>query len=218
LSFRILDLADVMPRSILAFAIAAIVIEITPGPNMAYLAALTISSGIRTGAAAVAGVALGLGIYGAVAAVGLAEVIQQSRFLYEALRWSGVAFLLWLAWQGWSAEREAAPDASSDHGGALRTAFRRGLITNLLNPKAGIFFIAVVPTFVTPATDHVLAQTLVLSSLYVMIATSIHLLIVLLANRLRAVLSDPARRRTIRKVLAAVLAAIAVWFAVTTAP
>jgi threonine/homoserine/homoserine lactone efflux protein len=134
------------------------------------------------------------------------------------LRWSGVAFLLWLAWQGWSAERETGPDASSDHGGALRTAFRRGLITNLLNPKAGIFFIAVVPTFVTPDTDHVLAQTLVLSSLYVLIATSIHLLIVLLANRLRAVLSDPARRRTIRKVLAAVLAAIAVWFAVTTAP
>jgi threonine/homoserine/homoserine lactone efflux protein len=218
LSFRILDLADVMPRSILAFAIAAIVIEITPGPNMAYLAALTISSGMRTGVAAVAGVALGLGIYGAVAAVGLAEIIQQSRFLYEALRWSGVAFLLWLAWQGWSAEGEAAPDASGDHGGALRTAFRRGLITNLLNPKAGIFFIAVVPTFVTPATDHVLAQTLVLSSLYVTIATSIHLLIVLLANRLRAVLSEPARRRTIRKVLAAVLAAIAVWFAVTTAP
>jgi threonine/homoserine/homoserine lactone efflux protein len=216
LSGRILDLADFMPGSILAFAIASIVIEITPGPNMAYLAALTVSNGIRAGVAAVAGVALGLAIYGAVAAVGLAEIIQQSRFLYEALRWSGVAFLLWLAWEGWFAEPEAGPDATDGHDGTLRKAFQRGLITNLLNPKAGIFFIAVVPTFVTPATDHVMAQTLVLSAVYVTVATSIHLLIVLLASRLRDVLSDPTRRRTIRKVLAVVLAAIAVWFAVTT--
>jgi len=205
-----------MPGSILAFAIAAIVIEVTPGPNMAYLAALTVSHGIRAGVTAVAGVALGLAIYGAVAAVGLAEIIQQSRFLYEALRWSGVAYLLWLAWEGWSAEPEAAPDAADGHGGTLRKAFRRGLITNLLNPKAGIFFIAVVPTFVTPATGHVMAQTVVLSAVYVAIATSIHLLIVILASRLGDVLSDPTRRRTIRKVLAVVLAAIAVWFAVTT--
>jgi threonine/homoserine/homoserine lactone efflux protein len=216
LSSRILDLADFMPGSILAFAIAAIVIEVTPGPNMAYLAALTVSNGIRAGVAAVAGVALGLAVYGAVAAVGLAEIIQQSRFLYEALRWSGVAFLLWLAWEGWSAEPEAGPDATDGHGGTLRKAFQRGLITNLLNPKAGIFFIAVVPTFVTPATGHVMAQTVVLSTVYVAIATSIHLLIVLLASRLGDVLSDPSRRRTIRKVLAVVLAAIAVWFAVTT--
>ena len=213
---RILDLADFMPGSILAFAIASIVIEVTPGPNMAYLAALTVSNGIRAGLAAVAGVALGLAIYGAVAAVGLAEIIQQSRFLYEALRWSGVAFLLWLAWEGWSAEPEAGPDAADGHGGTLRKAFQRGLITNLLNPKAGIFFIAVVPTFVTPATGHVMAQTVVLSAVFVAIATSIHLLIVLLASRLGDVLSDPSRRRTIRKVLAVVLAAIAVWFAVTT--
>jgi threonine/homoserine/homoserine lactone efflux protein len=216
LNSRILDLADFMPGSILAFAIASIVIEVTPGPNMAYLAALTVSNGIRAGVAAVAGVALGLAIYGAVAAVGLAEIIQQSRFLYEALRWSGVAFLLWLAWEGWSAEPKAEPDAADGHGGTLRKAFQRGLITNLLNPKAGIFFIAVVPTFVTPATGHVMAQTVVLSAVYVAIATSIHLLIVLLASRLRDVLSDPSRRRTIRKALAVVLAAIAVWFAVTT--
>lgn len=209
-------MADFMPGSILAFAIASIVIEVTPGPNMAYLAALTVSNGIRAGLAAVAGVALGLAIYGAVAAVGLAEIIQQSRFLYEALRWSGVAYLLWLAWEGWSAEPEAEPDTADGHGGTLRKAFQRGLITNLLNPKAGIFFIAVVPTFVTPATGHVMAQTVVLSAVFVAIATSIHLLIVLLASRLGGVLSDPSRRRTIRKVLAVVLAAIAVWFAVAT--
>jgi threonine/homoserine/homoserine lactone efflux protein len=209
-------MADFMPGSILAFAIASIVIEVTPGPNMAYLAALTVSNGIRAGLAAVAGVALGLAIYGAVAAVGLAEIIQQSRFLYEALRWSGVAYLLWLAWEGWSAEPEAEPDTADGHGGTLRKAFQRGLITNLLNPKAGIFFIAVVPTFVTPATGHVMAQTVVLSAVFVTIATSIHLLIVLLASRLGDVLSDPSRRRTIRKVLAVVLAAIAVWFAVAT--
>ena len=119
---------------------------------------------------------------------------------------------------GKDGRRSPRPDRTSadGHGGTLRKAFQRGLITNLLNPKAGIFFIAVVPTFVTPATDHVMAQTVVLSAVFVTIATSIHLLIVLLASRLGDVLSDPSRRRTIRKVLAVVLAAIAVWFAVTT--
>jgi threonine/homoserine/homoserine lactone efflux protein len=216
LSSRILDLADFMPGSILAFGVASIVIEVTPGPNMAYLAALTVSNGIRAGLAAVAGVALGLAHLRRGCGSRACRDIQQSRFLYEALRWSGVAYLLWLAWKGWSAEPEAAPDTADGHGGTLRKAFQRGLITNLLNPKAGIFFIAVVPTFVTPATNHVMAQTVVLSAVYVTIATSIHLLIVLLASRLGDVLSDPSRRRTIRKVLAVVLVAIAVWFAVTT--
>jgi threonine/homoserine/homoserine lactone efflux protein len=183
---------------------------------MAYLAALTVSSGIRAGAAAVAGVALGLAIYGFVAALGLAAIIEQSRVLYEVLRWGGVAYLLWLAWEGWSSERETRPDATAGLDGVLYASFRRGLVTNLLNPKAGIFYVAVVPTFVTPGTDHVTAQTMVLSGLFVAIATSIHLMVVLLASRLHDALADPARRRTVRRVLALVLAAIAVWFAVTT--
>jgi threonine/homoserine/homoserine lactone efflux protein len=184
---------------------------------MAYLAALSLSGGVRVGLAAVAGVALGLAIYGLIAALGLTAIIEQSHLLYEALRWGGVAYLFWLAWDAWSSERETGSDPADSHDEALHPAFRRGLVTNLLNPKAGVFYVAVVPSFVTPDTQHVMAQTLLLSGIFVAIATGVHLAIVLLASRLHGVLADPAQRRTVRRVLALVLAAIAVWFAVSTA-
>src|SRR3954447_6250557 len=86
------------PASLLVFALTCAIVEITPGPNMAWLAALSLSRGWRIGLAAVAGVALGLSAYGIAAALGVAAVIENSAFLYEALRWGGVAYLLWLAW------------------------------------------------------------------------------------------------------------------------
>ena len=208
-------MTDLLPSSLLAFALTCAIIEITPGPNMGYLAALTLARGWLAGMAAVAGVALGLAIYGLAAALGLAALIERSSLLYEVLRWAGIGYLGWLAWEAWSEPDDIAPDAAGGHDVELRTAFRRGLVTNLLNPKVGIFYVAVVPTFVT-ATDRVLAQTLVLSGIFVLIATAIHSSIVLLASRLHDYLADPAWRRPVRRVLALALAAIAVWFAFST--
>src|SRR3954465_1575458 len=84
---------DVSP--LLAFALTAFIIEITPGPNMTYLAALSLSHGARTGFAAVAGIALGLMSYGIAAALGLAALIDSSPLLYELMRWAGVGYLVW---------------------------------------------------------------------------------------------------------------------------
>ncbi|WP_024574455.1 MULTISPECIES: LysE family translocator [unclassified Afipia] len=204
-----------MSTSLLAFALTCFVIEITPGPNMAYLAALSLSQGVRAGIAAVAGIALGLSVYGAAASLGLSAVIDNSAFLYETLRWGGVAYLLWLAWDAWAAERDVAPEAVEGGIGPW-TAFRRGLITNLLNPKAAVFYVAVLPDFIQIGKGSVAAQTLMLSAIYVGIATAIHLIIVLLASQLQSVIATPRLRRTVRRVLAVLLAAIAVWFALST--
>lgn len=204
-----------MSPPLLAFALTCLVIEITPGPNMAYLAALSLSQGVRAGIAAVAGIALGLAIYGVAASLGLSAIIDNSRFLYETLRWGGVAYLLWLAWEAWTAEREVSPE-TVDGGISPWTAFRRGLITNLLNPKAAVFYVAVLPDFVQIEKGAVAEQTLMLSAIYVGIATSIHLVIVLLASRLQCVIATAEQRRTVRRVLAVLLAAIAIWFAFST--
>src|SRR3954451_2344256 len=96
--------------SLLAFAATCVIIEITPGPNMAWLAALSLSRGWRIGLAAVAGVALGLVVYGIAAALGLAAIIENSPVLYEALRWGGVLYLLWLAWEAWATAEDITPD------------------------------------------------------------------------------------------------------------
>lgn len=208
-------MSGALSSPLLAFAITALIIEITPGPNMAYLAALTLSSGRRAGAAAVAGIALGLSLCGLAAALGLAAIIDNSKFLYEALRWGGVAYLLWLAWEGWAREREAA-HAPVNAGELPRTAFRRGLIVNMLNPKAAIFYVAVLPEFIQIGRGSLISQTVLLSAIYVAIATAIHLVIVLLAGSLQGIIETPEKRRWVRKGLAIALAGIAIWFAVST--
>lgn len=199
----------------LAFALTAFIIELTPGPNMAYLAALSLSQGMRAGFSAVAGVALGLSVYGVAAALGLTAVIDRSRLLYEVLRWAGVAYLLWLAWEGWARERENSPSRAEEQHQPW-PAFRRGLITNLLNPKAAVFYIAMLPEFIRDDGRTVLMQTLILSGIYVGIATAVHAAIVIMAGSLQNVVSTADRRLRVRRALALVLVAIAIWFAFST--
>ena len=198
------------------FALTALIIEITPGPNMTYLAALSLSSGMRTGFAAVAGIAIGLMTYGVIAALGLAAVIDNSPLLYGLLRWGGVAYLLWLAWGAWSSERETSPDATDGPDGEPWIAFRRGLITNLLNPKAAVFYVAVLPEFIRPGAGSVMSQTLALSVVYVTIATVIHAGIVGLAGSMQSMVAASGGRRMVRRLLALALVVIAIWFALTT--
>ncbi|MGH1331921.1 MAG: LysE family translocator [Paracoccaceae bacterium] len=202
---------SILPETLISFTVASILIEITPGPNMAYLAVLAATEGRRHGFAAVAGVALGLLIIGLLAAFGVAALISSSPILFGLLRWSGVAYLVWLAIEAWRPERgEENEFAASD-----ARYFRRGLIVNLLNPKAGVFYIAMVPGFVNP-TGPILAQTVFLSVLFVGIATAIHALIVALAGAAQPFLSNPQHRQTVRRIMAAALFAIAIWFAWST--
>ena len=197
-----------------AFVLTCAAIELTPGPNMGYLAIVGATDGRRSGYAAVAGVALGLALVGLAAALGLAAAITASPLLFQALRWAGVAYLFWLAWDGWRDAED--PVAHAPGGASLALYFRRGLITNLLNPKAAVFYIAMLPGFVVPGAP-VLPQTLILSATFVAIATTIHLVIVTLAGAARPLLEDPRRSRVVRRTLSVALALIAVWFAVDTA-
>lgn len=198
-----------LPLAVLiGFALTSMVIELTPGPNMGYLAILSLNEGRKAGLAAVSGVALGLTIVGLAAALGLAAAISNSPFLYQILRWGGVLYMLYLAWDGWQDE----PDDGPGEGEGRGRYFMRGLITNILNPKAGVFYVAVLPGFVNP-TMPVMPQTIALSLVFVAIATMIHAGIVLLADSARRFLTNPIWRRRVRRVLAVMLALIALWFA-----
>jgi threonine/homoserine/homoserine lactone efflux protein len=198
-----------LPAGLPAFVLTATLIELTPGPNMAWLALVAATEGHRPGYAAVAGVALGLAIIGAAAALGLAAMIAATPALYQALRWGGVLYLLWLAWDGW---RGADDGAGNGHRGiTLPTAFRRGLVTNLLNPKAAIFYVAVLPGFTDPGAP-VLRETLILTAAYVAVATIIHAAIVTLAGSANAFLGDAKSSQRVGRALSLALALVALWF------
>lgn len=196
--------------NLLPFLLACVIIESTPGPNMAFLALISATKGRRYGYVTTAGIALGLLVVGLLTAMGLAVIIANSPLLYQILRWGGVAYLLYLAWKGWVEETETSPHISAAHD-PVRPYFRHGLIVNLLNPKAALFYVTILPTFISRGGDP-LIEGLSLTLIYVAIATLMHSLIVTLAGTLHPILSEPHHAKVTRRVLSLALAAVAIWF------
>ncbi len=205
-------LTDIAP-GISGFMWTSLIVELTPGPNMTTLAILAATNGRRAGLAAVAGVALGLLVIGFAAALGLAALLSNSPLLYQILRWAGVLYLLYLAWEGWHGDNDIAQQR---HASASDTKFfAQGLTTNVLNPKAALFYVSVLPAF-TDAARPIIQQSLVLTVIYVAIASAIHLAIVMLAARISDVMPGSRVSQTIARILSACLVAVALWLAWST--
>ncbi len=202
-----------MTETVLAFALTSLVIELTPGPNMAWLALLSVERGRLAGLAAVAGVALGLLLLGLAAGFGLGALVAENRWLYETLRWGGIAFLLYLAWDSFRESRE--PLALRGTTERLSVFFRRGIATNLLNPKAALFYVTVLPNFIDP-TQTAAWQPFILTVIYVAIATAVHAAIALGGSLLQPLFATDRARRVLGIVAAIVLVGIAIWVAATT--
>lgn len=194
-----------------SYLATVLLIELTPGPNMAYLAALTLAHGRRAGLAAVSGVALGLALIGLAAAMGFAALVAASPVLWNTLRWAGTAYLFYLARETWRDEKETSPAGIAQVPSGQKRFFLHGLVTNLLNPKAALFYVAILPRFL-PQHGANLNDGLLLTGISVAVATAVHLAIVLLAATLHPVFSAPHRLRLTRRLLAIGLAAIALWF------
>jgi threonine/homoserine/homoserine lactone efflux protein len=204
-----------MSESMIAFVVIALVIELTPGPNMGYLVMTSLAHGRKLGLAQVAGIALGLAIAGAVSALGLNRLFTLWPAFYEILRWAGLAYLLYLSFDAW---RESKPSADPDNPPAALSAKRyalRGIISNLLNPKAYIFYVSVLPEFYGGSTA-LWQQSVVLTCLYVAIATTIHMGLVFAASHLRPMLVNRAGMTLLARGFSLSLAAIAVWLFVST--
>jgi threonine/homoserine/homoserine lactone efflux protein len=211
-----MNVLDIALAILPSFILAATLVELTPGPNMAYLAQVALDRGRLAGLAVVAGVASGLAIVGALAALGLGAVIESNEWVYQGLRWAGAAYLLWLAWDAWRSAGEGAP-AHEPASLRTRVLFRRGLIANLLNPKAAVFYVAMLPQFLRPDLGALGGQLALLTGAYVLVATIIHALVVLLADAARRSLIDEARMLVVRRVLALSLVGVAIWFLAGTA-
>lgn len=187
------------------FALAVMLIELTPGPNMAWLAGLAATEGRRSGLAAVAGIAFGLLANGVLAALGLATVLSAMPALLHGLRYAGAAMMVWLAIEAWRGTDRPAPPT------AARRSFATGMLLNLLNPKAYLFFVVVAPEFLNGRTLGI-KEALALAIVSTFIATAIHLTIVLAGSRAQSWLMDPVRTRWVRRGFAVVMLGVAASF------
>ena len=195
---------------LLHFIVVCLIIEATPGPNMGYLALLTVRHGRRAGVITVAGIAAGLAVIGSAAALGMAAALAEMPALYQALRWVCMAYLLWIAWQSWQDNDIVSPGTMAEVAHQA-PYFRRGFVINVLNPKAAMFYVSTLPAFIDPASPA-LFQTLALTAFSVAVATAAHLTIVWLASRVTPALENTRRQRIFRKTMALLLAGVAVWF------
>ncbi len=200
-----------MSESILSFLLACIIVELTPGPNMTYLAMLSSMHGRKAGFSMVAGVSVGLLVIGLAAAFGATIFVAGNAVVYQSLRWAGVLYMIWLAWESW---HEARDSKGATEGFDMRY-FGRGFIINILNPKAAIFYITVFPSFI--AAEHSsLSRSIGMTVIYVGIATIIHAGIVFLGGSIRPLLEDRKKTRIIRRFFSVLLLGVAVWFAWST--
>jgi len=139
---------------------AAFVLYLTPGADMMFTIASGVAGGPRAGVAAAVGISTGVLAHVGFAAAGLAAVVAASPGMLDVIRWAGAAYLAWLAYEAWT----APPVLRSDVQGRAQIwrAARRGFVTNMLNPKVGLFVLAFLPQFADPAIGPIWHQILIL--------------------------------------------------------
>jgi threonine/homoserine/homoserine lactone efflux protein len=170
-----------------SYLVVVTLLMLTPGPDMLFVLASGIRSGSRAGFVAAVGVAVGETVHLLAAAAGLAAVFQAAPALYDLVRFTGAAYLLWLGVRTLLARGAGVTEGR--HGAAsTRRAFWRGLLTNVLNPKMALFTLALLPQFVDPSRGRVPAQLLVLGACFVALEIVVDGTVGLAAGRVRRIL------------------------------
>jgi threonine/homoserine/homoserine lactone efflux protein len=175
---------SIMPHfsALLGFALISLGMVLTPGPNMIYLISRSITQGPAAGIVSLGGVALGFVFYMLCAAFGITAFLFAVPYAYDALRLSGAAYLLWLAWQAVKPNGRSPFQVRELKVDGPRKLFAMGFVTNLLNPKIAMLYLALLPQFIDPAQASVLTQSLALGSIQIAISVSVNAMIALAAG------------------------------------
>jgi threonine/homoserine/homoserine lactone efflux protein len=201
--------------AVLTFALVALALTLTPGLDTALVLRAALTRSRRDAAATAAGIVAGLFVWGAAAAVGISALLTASQVAYDVLRYAGAAYLVWFglrllirAVRGAPGEEPAGAADSS----AWRAA-RQGLATNLLNPKVGVFYVALLPQFL-PSDSNPLGVGLLLAGVHGLISVVWFALLIVLASALGQRLRRPGTVRAIDGVTGTTLVGFGVRLAV----
>ena len=193
------------------FVITALVLNATPGVDFLYTVTRTLQSGVRGGIAASLGISAGCVIHALAAALGLAALLAASAFAFSMIKWAGAAYLLWLAlgmlhdaWTGAATAADRPVQAAPP-----RRIFLQGFLTNVLNPKVALFFLALLPQFIAADASNKPAAFLFLGAIFVVNGTLFLFALVAATARVRRIDAAPRVRRVLNAAGGALFAALA---------
>src|SRR5919198_1558417 len=197
--------------SLIGFALVSLGMVLTPGPNMIYLISRSITQGPAAGIVSLGGVALGFVFYMLCAAFGITALLLAVPFAYDALRFAGATYLLWLAWQALKPGGRSPFQVRKLQVDGPRKLFAMGLLTNLLNPKIAMLYLALLPQFIDPSVGSVLTQSIALGAIQIAISVSVNAMIALAAGSISRFLgARPSWLLVQRWLMGTVLAGLAV--------
>lgn len=197
--------------SLLAFALIALGMVLTPGPNMVYLISRSICQGRAAGLISLGGIALGFVFYMLCAAFGITAIVMAVPYAYDALRFGGALYLLYLAWQAVKPGGRSPFQVKDLPKDSPRKLFMMGFATNLLNPKIAVMYLSLLPQFINPEHGSVLAQSLVLGFTQIAISVSVNTAIAVGAGTIAVFLAGrPSWLVVQRWLMGSVLAGLAV--------
>ena len=197
-----------MPFS--SFALATLALNLAPGPDMTYVAARSLGQGRRAGMISACGISAGCLFHVAMAAIGVAVLLRAWPEAYVAIRIAGAAYLIYLGVGLIRRARSGAAlsaNTSPDDEGAI---FRQGIITNVLNPKVALFFLAFLPQFVDPAAGSPAMQTLGLGAWFITSGTLVNVGVAWLVSEVRGLFESRSGRAWFQRVSGAILIVLGV--------
>jgi len=191
----------------IAFALASLVLAISPGPDNLFVLMQSALHGRAAGLWVVLGLCSGLVVHTTAVVIGVATLIQQSPLAFNLLKFAGAAYLLWLAWGAWRAPVGEGGPAEVPSASPLRL-WLRGVVMNLTNPKVLIFFLALFPQFLDPAAPAT-PQLMVMGATFIGATLLVFGAIAWMAGTARDRLTRPAVQRWLNRGAAGVFAALA---------
>ena len=168
----------------ITFFSAAVLLNIAPGPDLAFILGQTLRHGRKSGFIAMFGVWTGAFAHVLLAAGGLSVILATSALAFNLVKWLGAAYLVWIGWQALRAKAERFVAAQPGAVKPLKSIFLQGMLVAALNPKVAIFFLAFLPQFVTPGAGSVSAQLFLHGSLIIVVAAFIEPMFLLAGDHL----------------------------------
>ncbi|MBX4936689.1 LysE family translocator [Rhizobium binae] len=200
----------------LAFLSAAVLLNLSPGPDIAFILGHTMRGGKRAGFAALFGVWSGACLHVLMAALGLSALLAASAVAFSAVKWVGAAYLFWLGIQALRAGGSGNLMKAAGEKMPVGKIYRQGILVSLLNPKVAIFFLAFLPQFVVEGAGPVWAQLMLHGGLIIGVAAFIEPPLVLLGGRLADMLKNNQEiERWLDRGLGALFVALGVRLALT---